>query len=190
MNKNVIKGTRKIKFVDKTYKKGDLYLHPLSLTIQKVTKDKITPTETYFDPIKKQIRNVIEKDNLNFSDYEIQKYMSLPYLNLNYEILLHYYEVSNIDNFNNIINIKINSNIPSKNIIRIINIWIKNNLFELRKYNDYIYTLFKKINDKYYKVEHNKENVKKYIDKWLNNKDINDFEFNLFNDIFSFINKK
>ena len=51
MNKNVIKGTRKIKFVDKTYKKGDLYLHPLTLVVNRVDKDKITPTETYFDPI-------------------------------------------------------------------------------------------------------------------------------------------
>ena len=66
MNKNVIKGTRKIKFVDKTYKKGDLYLHPLTLVVNRVEKDKITPTETYFDPIKKEHRTVIEKDNLNF----------------------------------------------------------------------------------------------------------------------------
>ena len=42
MNKNVIKGSRKIKFVDKTYKKGDLYLHPLTLTLEKVDKDKIS----------------------------------------------------------------------------------------------------------------------------------------------------
>lgn len=190
MNKNVIKGTRKIKFIDKTYKKGDLYLHPLSLTIQKVNKYKITPTETYLDPVKKQIKATIEKENLNFSEYEIQKYMSLPYLNLDYEIILYYYGISNIDNFNDLINKKINNNAPINNIVRLFNIWVKNNFYDLKKYNDYIYSLFKKINDKYNKIEHNKENVKKYIDKWLNNKDINDFEFNLFDDIFSFINKK
>lgn len=189
MNKNVIKGSRKIKFVDKTYKKGDLYLHPLTLVVKKVEKDKITPTETYFDPIKKQYRTVIEKDNLNFSDYEIQKYMSLPYLNLNYEIILDYYDIGNIDKFNNIVNLKINNNNPPKNIIRIINMWIKSNFNDLKKYNDYIYSLFKKINDKYYKLEHSSDNVKKYIDKWLNSKDVNEFEFNLFDDIFNFIKK-
>ena len=47
MNKNDIKGSRNIKFVDKTYKKGDFYLHPLTLSLNKVTKDKITPTEPY-----------------------------------------------------------------------------------------------------------------------------------------------
>ena len=189
MNKNVIKSSRKIKFVDKTYKKGDLYLHPLSLVVKKVNENKITPTETYFDPVKKRYSTAIEKDNLNFSNYEIQKYMSLPYLNLNYEIILNYYDIDNIDKFNNIINLKFNNNHPPKNIIRIINIWIKNNLHDLKNYNDYIYSLFKKINDKYYKLEYSKENITKFIDKWLNNKDINDFEFNLFDDIFNYIKK-
>ena len=189
MNKNVIKGTRKIKFVDKTYKKGDLYLHPLTLVVNRVEKDKITPTETYFDPIKKEHRTVIEKDNVNFSEYEIQKYMSLPYLNLNYEIILNFYNIGNIDDFNNLIDLKINNNIPPKNIIRIVNMWIKTSLSDLKKYNDYIYSLFKKINDKYYKIEHNSDNVKKYIVEWLNSKNVNDFEFNLFNDIFNYIKK-
>tara|TARA_B100001121_G_scaffold310514_1_gene342022 strand:- start:8030 stop:8599 length:570 start_codon:yes stop_codon:yes gene_type:complete len=189
MNKNVIKGSRKIKFVDKTYKKGDLYLHPLTLTLEKVDKDKITPTEGYIDPVKKQYRINIEKDNINFSDYEIQKYMSLPYLNLNYEIILNYYDALNLHKLNNIIKLKINNNHPPKNIIRIINMWIKDNLFVLQKSNNYIVTLFRLINDKYYKLEHNPDNVKKYIDKWLNTKNINDFEFNLFDDIFNYIKK-
>ena len=189
MNKNVIKGSRKIKYVDKTYKKGDFYLHPLTLIFSKVTKDKITPTDTYFDPGKKQYKTIIEKDNINFSPREIQKFMSLPYLNLNYEIILYYYDAVNIDNLKNIINQKINNNIPPKNIIRIINMWIKDNFSDLINYNDLIYILFKKINDKYYKLEHNPDNLKKYIDKWLNTKNINDFEFNLFDDIFKFIKK-
>ena len=58
MNKNVIKGSRQIKYVDKTYKKGDIYLHPLTLQIRKVKNDKITPTEAYYDPIRKQIKNL------------------------------------------------------------------------------------------------------------------------------------
>ena len=67
--------------------------------------------------------------------------------------------------------------------------WIKDNFSDLINYNDLIYSLFKKINDKYYKLEHNPDNLKKYIDKWLNTKNINDFEFNLFDDIFKFIKK-
>ena len=96
-----------------------MYLHPLTLVVNKVEKDKITPTEPYFDPVKRQYSTVIEKDNLNFSDYEIQKYMSLPYLNLNYEIILDYYDIGNIDKFNNLINLKINNNNPPKNIIKL-----------------------------------------------------------------------
>ena len=120
---------------------------------------------------------------------KIQKYMSLPYLNLNYEIILNFYNIGNIDDFNNLIDLKINNNIPPKNIIRIVNMWIKTSLSDLKKYNDYIYSLFNKINNKYYKIKHDSDNVKKYIDKWLNNKNVNDFEFNLFNDIFNYIKK-
>ena len=36
---------------------------------------------------------------------------------------------------------------------------------------------------------HNSDNVKKYIVEWLNSKNQNDFEFNLFNDIFNYIKK-
>ena len=189
MNKNVIKGSRKIRYLDKTYKKGDFYLHPLTLKINKVDKDKITPTETYWDPIKKSYKDHIEKENLQFSMHEIQKYMALPYLNLNYEIVLNYYDINDIDKFKNIIDLKINNNNPPKNIIRIINMWIKNNLHDLKNYNEYIYSLFKKINDKYYKLEYNKDNLIKFINHWLNSKNVNDFEFNLFNDIFNFIKK-
>lgn len=187
MNKNDIKGSRKIKFLDKTYKKGDFYLHPLTLSLNKVTKDKITPTEPYYDNVKKKYSLIVEKDNLNFSDYEIQKYMSLPFLNLNYEIILNYYGINNIDNLNNLINLKINKNHPPQNIIRIINMWIKNNLQDLKNYNEYIYFLFKKFNDNYYNLKHDKNNIIQFIDKWLKSKNINDFEFNLFNDIYVFI---
>jgi hypothetical protein len=190
MNKNVIKGSRQIKYVDKTYKKGDIYLHPLTLQIRKVKNDKITPTESYYDPVKKRIKNVRENDNVNFSEYEIQKYMSLPYLNLSYDIVLIFYQIYNIDDFNKVINLKINSNNPLKNIIRLANMWIKNNFSDLMNNNNYIYSLFKRINDKYYKLEHNKETMTKFIDKWFANKDINDFDFDLFNDIFNFIKNK
>ena len=46
----------------------------------------------------------------------------MQYLNLNYEIILNFYNIGNIDDFNNLIDLKINNNIPPKNIIRIVNI--------------------------------------------------------------------
>ena len=115
--------------------------------------------------------------------------MSLPYLTFNHEIILNYYDISNIDNFYNLINLKINKNDPPKNIIRIINMWIKNNLRDLKNVvkNEYVYVLFKIFNDKYYNLKHDKNNVIHFIDKWLKSKNINDFEFNLFNDIYVFI---
>lgn len=192
MSKTVIKGSRKIKLVDKTYKKGDSFLHPLTLRIVTNTQqDKITPSEYYYDNITKKIESTkLNIENLDYSQYEIQKYMSLPYLNLNYDTIVHFfYEIGDIDKLNSIVNLKINNNNPPKNIIRIINSWIKFNYNDLKKYNNFIYSLFKKINDKYYKLEYNKDDVIKFIDNWINKKSLEDFEFDIFSDLIKFINK-
>lgn len=193
MSKTVIKGSRKIRLLDKTYKKGDSFLHPLTLKLVTNTQqDKITPSEFYYDNITKKIESTKNNiENLDYSQYEIQKYMSLPYLNLNYDTIVHFfYEISDIDKLNSIVNLKLNNNNPPKNIIRIINSWIKFNYDDLKKYNNFIYSLFKKINDKYYKLEYNKDDVIKFIDNWINKKSLEDFEFDIFDDIFKFIKKK
>ena len=143
MSKTVIKGSRKIKLLDKTYKKGDSFLHPLTLELATNTnQDKITPSEFYYDNITKKIESTKNNiKNLNYSQYEIQKYMSLPYLNLNYDTIVHFfYEIGDIDKLNSIVNLKINNNNPPKNIIRIINSWIKFNYNDLKKYNNFIYS--------------------------------------------------
>lgn len=192
MSKTVIKGSRKIRLLDKTYKKGDSFLHPLTLKLVTNTQqDKITPSEFYYDNITKKIESTKNNiENLDYSQYEIQKYMSLPYLNLNYDTIVHFfYEISDIDKLNSIVNLKLNNNNPPKNIIRIINSWIKFNYDDLKKYNNFIYSLFKKINDKYYKLEYNKDDVIKFIDNWINKKSLEDFEFDIFDDIFKFIKK-
>ena len=186
MNNNVKKGTRKIRILDKTYKKGEMYLHPLTLSIQKVKTSKFTPTEIYLDKNKLK-KSGLEEDNLNYSQEEIRNYMAIPYLLLNYEIMADFYNIDNIDNFNNLMNSNINENNPYNHINRIINIWIKYNFDDLKKYNEYIYSIFKKINNKYKKLEYNSEKVKIFINTWINNKNINDFEFNLFEDIYKFI---
>ncbi len=65
--------------------------------------------------------------------------MSLPYFNLNYDTIVHFfYEINDIDTLNRIVNLKINNNNPPKNIIRIINSWIKFNYNDLKKYNNFI----------------------------------------------------
>ena len=192
MSKTVIKGSRKIRLLDKTYKKGDSFLHPLTLKLVTNTQqDKITPSEFYYDNITKKIESTKNNiENLDYSQYEIQKYMSLPYLNLNYDTIVHFfYEIGDIDKLNSIVNLKINNNNPPKNIIRIINSWIKFNYNDLKKYNNFIYSLFKKINDKYYKLEYNKDDVTKFIDNWINKKSLEDFEFDIFADLMKFINK-
>ena len=189
MSNKVIKGSRKLGSISKTYKKGDIFLHPLTLQFKTVTKDNTTPTNFYYD--KNQDKISMTKTNINegYSNEEIQKYTSLPYLNLDTDLLIYFYDIDTIDKFNKNINLKLDNNTPPDNLIRIINIWIKYNFDDLKKHNNYLSSLFSKINDKYYNLNYDKNKVNQYIDNWINNKNINDFEFNLFADIFKFINK-
>ena len=186
MSEKVIKGSRSIKTFGKPYKKGDLFLHPLTLNLIKVKDDNIVPSElNYID----NRPNLSIKKDVNYSNEEIQKFMTLPYLNLNNNALVYFYEIETIDQLNSFIDVKINSNYPINNLLRIVNIWIKHNFNDLIKYNNYIYNIFKKINDKYWKIEHKKENVIIYFNKWINNKNIDDFQFDFFEDLLIFIKK-
>lgn len=188
MSNNQVKGSRKIKILGKTYKKGDAYLHPLTLQFTKyVNQDQLTPSELHFEKNKNVGTWYVNEENVNYTEQEIQKYIALPYLNLNYHSIVNFYEIYDIDSFNNLIDLKINAKNPIDNIIRIINVWIKYNFNDLKKYNNYILNLFKKINEKYWNKKYDEDKLKKFIDTWINNKNIDDFEFNIFDDILKFI---
>ena len=59
----------------------------------------------------------------------------------------------------------------------------------MKKYNNIIYSWFTKLNDKYYKLDYDKDNVKKYIDNWIKNKKLDDFDFDIFSDLMIFLKK-
>jgi hypothetical protein len=191
MNKNnIIKSTRKIKTFDNPKKKDDLFLHPLTLDLIKSKKD-YTPSELYYIDGKPSFDKKTKSGNV-YSDAEIQKFMTLPYLNLNNSIILYFYNIDNIEDLIEFIKNKINVNAPQKYIIRIINVFIKHNFDDLKINNGILLKIIKLINDKYWNLNYNDNDINKYLIKWFKTKDSIDFRFNLLKDINKYLknNKK
>jgi hypothetical protein len=189
MSNKVIKNTRKIKTIGNSHDKGQKFLHPLLLQVVIPNDDNIVPTELYYSK-EGEPRSYIKQKNTNkYSKFDLQKFMALPYINLNPSSFLTIYNIYNFDDLMDYINNNINKNIPENNITRIIEMFIKDNIDELILYNKSLYRLFEPINDKFWKLKFDKENVIKFIDKYIKKNNIDEFNYNLTKNLFNFLNK-
>jgi hypothetical protein len=189
MSNKTVKSSRKIKTVGNVYEKGDKFLHPISLKIVVAKEDNIIPSELYYDKEREARLYVKQRNSKEYSKFELQKFMALPYINLNPTSFLTVYNIYNFDDLMNYVNNHINKNIPEKNITRIIEMFIKDNIDDLILYNKSLYRLYEPINDKFWKLNFDKENVIKFIDTYIKKTDINDFNYNLTNNLFNYLNK-
>jgi hypothetical protein len=177
-----IKGTRKIKCVGNSIDTNEFFLHPITLEIIKNNgPKKICPTELHYNEGKPYTVAPIENvDKSNFSDRDIQSYMTVPYLNLNIEQLLLIYKIDSIDSMINWLNNNINDTHikPLQTINRILMVWIRFNFDELKANNRVLVSIYKKIHNKYFnKVKFNEEEIGDKINNWF--KKINQDIFNL-----------
>ena len=183
---NNIKGTRKIKCVGNSIDTNEFYLHPITLELvkNKGTK-KICPTELHYVNGKPYTGAPIEETKL--TDRDIQKFMSVPYLNLNMEQMLSIYKISSIDSMIKWLddNIEESNNTsktsrPLETINRILMVWIRFNFDDLKKNNRILINIYKKICNKYYKkIEFNAEDIEKKIHNWFKNTTSDAFHLNL-----------
>jgi len=158
----------------------DKELHPISLTFY--NKNKESPIDLYIENNNTRIINE-EKTNDIFN-------ITTPSINISDELFLDIYNIdyTNIDTLK--LFIKNNRN-NKKLILNIMNIWIrinlKNNNINIKEYNNFIVDTYSKFLD----ITSNKDKQKlnKFITNWLNSIDINDFYFNLYNDVKKFLNK-
>lgn len=170
-------GTRKIKCFGNSVETNEIYLHPITLALFKnATSKKICPSELYYKNGKAYYEIVSDENTL--SNMDIQRFMALPYLNLNLGQMLQIYKILNIDDMVLWIDSMLENNKPFNYIKRILNIWIRYNIEDLKKNNKIIYTLIKKIS-KHYKLNLI-EDAEEKINKWIQNKDLNDFNFDIF----------
>jgi hypothetical protein len=173
------KSSRKIKCIGSPFEKGEKYLHPITLqTIVNETDYTKCPSELYFD--KNELlpyKAYTSTDKL--STKEIQTFMALPYLNLDMNYILSNYKIETIDSLLNWVDSVIDK--PFNYVNRIINIWIKINFDSLKENNKILVGLYEKLN----KVYWNKNiNIEEKIKKWFKTKNVDDFSFNLGNDLF------
>lgn len=158
----------------------DKELHPISLTFY--NKNKEAPNDLYMENNNTRIINE-EKTNEIFN-------ITIPSINISDELFLEIYNIdyTNIDTLK--LFIKNNKNNKSM-CIDITEIWIrinlKNNNLNIKEYNNFIVEIY----SKFLNITSNKDKHKldKFITNWLNNIDINDFYFDLYNDIKKFLNK-
>lgn len=178
------KNVRKIKCLGNCISKGDEYLHPIKLTIEKNDKFNQCPTKNYYNEFSSSLfwkKKCLTHEKLSAS--ELSKYMAVPYLNLSINGLLKMYNIENIDDLDNWINESIHENKPYKYINRIINCWIKANFIDLIKNNNILNEIYLKIQKNYWKIKIDDDEFlkksKKFISKFFKNINITSFNFNL-----------
>ena len=180
--------TRKIKCIGECIKPGDKYLHPVTLQINKNEfKDKnICPSEITIVNSKIYTSKTYDKSD-KLSSIELQKFMALPYLNLNMDTMLSIYKIETIDSLILWVDINIKENKPFRYVNRIINIWNKANFDSLIDNNKILVVVYEKINKHYWNLV--TDDMEKYIQKWFKTKKYDDFIFDLGLDLVNYLNK-
>lgn len=144
-------------------------------------------------------KRILNPITLNFKDgnnesvvHSLTDNIETPNININDDFFLNIYDIDkndilSIQNF-----IKKNYKEEDKLSIRLLDTWIRinmnNNIMNIKEYNDTILNIYIDILN--INNEKDKKKIKKYVKKWLENKDINDFKFTLYYDIKSFLKEK
>lgn len=166
-------------------------LHPLVLGLYDGQKNKNICTTNSILKKDEFIQDCDKKkDNLTID--ELLTTIMLPNINIDSNDLISLYDINNIDSLNNWIDENLYV-LPFDNINRVLNLWIKSNLSELKLFNNALVNIIKKILEKF-NLNINKKyldtELLKFIDYWIKKSNENDFYFNLILDFKKFLNKK
>ena len=179
--------TRKIKCLGNCVGKNEIFLHPITLTLQKNKRDEpFCPTQLHYKNDKIYFSEKVKSTHLDTKD--IQTFMALPYLNLNIDQMLSIYKIDSIDSLIKWVKNNIMENKPYKYINRLINIWIKSNYNDLLNNNKILSSIYEIINKKYWN-NMMIDKMDEYIDNWFKTKKYDDFYFNLGNDLHDYMIK-
>ena len=132
----------------------------------------------------------LQKDQLDSSI--IYQQMLTPSIIIDNSTILSIYKIDNIQDLSEWVDHNLD-NKPFSNINRILNIWIKTNIIDLKLFNTALVTIIKKImlkHDKNIKEKNIDSQLEDYIDYWIKKIDNDKFEFNLIYDFKNYLNKK
>ena len=121
------------------------------------------------------------KKYINNSSIESIDY--IPPVQIKEEYILNLYNIKNIEDIENIF--LENDVINIYNLERVLNCWIIYNFSSLKKDISPLIYILTKYNEVYkFNKYLTKNNIKSFVKKWIHNKNINNFEFNLIKDYY------
>lgn len=184
MSKNNI---RKLKCSSECVKEKDEFLHPISIfPVINQDKEKKCASNNLKD------FKLYTKCDGNIELEQLKKHMEVPFINIELNHILEFYKINTIDDLTQWIDNNIN-NKPFDTINRVLNLWICENIRDLKNFNNILFSIIKKLLNFYFtdiKEELIDNELKDFIDYWINKFNIDDFEFNLISDFKKFLNKK
>tara|TARA_B100001093_G_scaffold441582_1_gene442796 strand:- start:1792 stop:2361 length:570 start_codon:yes stop_codon:yes gene_type:complete len=181
------KNNRKLKCISKFYKLGSF--HPIYFNFY----TKSDKEECFVNNLGKDNKKPALALDLTIpaTEREIEDNINIPHINFDYELILSFYNITDIDSLNEFINENINSEYIEE-INFILDIWIRQNIDDLKKYNEALFPIIKEILLKFTditEIQINKE-LLDFISYWMNSKNSDDFNFNLIHDFKKYLNKK
>lgn len=196
--KKIVKSTRilntsnEVKCIGECINPNDSFLHPITLQLGKnISNVRICPTELYYMDGKSYTTKRCT-DEVEYNALDMQKFMSLPYLNMNLNQMLAIYKINDIDSLIKWLDKCIIDMMPFSFINRIVCIWIKLNYKQLVDNNAIILSIYKKIAKKYWTdINIDKIDViyPSFIKKWFKNNKVDSFSFNIGIDLYNYIKK-
>lgn len=167
--------------------KNEKTIHPFNLKIIENLKNNIIcPSKNYYDKKTKKTLDVSDDCN-DITKNEILNFMDKPYVYINNFYLLHnVFEINEVDD----ILLWVNNNIskPTNYITRIINLWIKTNLKELKKYQQLLVKIMgdiivkKKLIDIKNKNKYLNNILPQFVKLWMKQINHDNFYFDIFYD--------
>ena len=191
---------RKIKIISSNLSDNinDKILDPNNLVLISTDNNTRMLTKNYILNNKLVNTKIITNNNFNLKIVDSKldnhnhnrKYMLYPSVILSSESILQLYEIETIDDLIETVNNYIKNNKNFYSINRILNVFIKNNLDDLKKNNGIINKIIIDLFNNYYpefKIKNNEKKIIDYIKLWFKNQNENHFHFNLFNNIIKFL---
>jgi hypothetical protein len=167
---------RKVKCLGNSVDTNEVFLHPvtLELVLNKSSSQKICPTDLHYVNGKPYTTAPIEQTD--FSERDLQKFMSIPYLNLNMEQMLSIYNINSIDTMMKWLDNNMDK--PLQTVNRILMVWIRFNFDDLKENNRVLLNVYKKINKKY-KLTIDDDKIEDKIKNWFKNNNSDTFHLDL-----------
>jgi len=148
------------------------FINPVCLTKMYISNNKLNEFDNY----------ICNGEN------KYKEYIQLPPISLNSQDLLEVYNINNIENLKDWVENNLTT-YTDFTLIRVLTCWITNNVDTLKLYKKYFHEIFLKIFYNYNNIQKYlsyEDDIKKYIDEWIDNYKI-DQANEFYNDIKKYI---